>query len=61
METALTAVELYYEYHPAAAPSLDAAGSCDGEMAASSNKRWELIDAYLAASNSVHLERFRIS
>ncbi|KAE9348139.1 hypothetical protein PF008_g7485 [Phytophthora fragariae] len=52
METALTAVELYYEYHPSAAPSLDAAGSCEGEMAESSNKRWELIDAYLASSNS---------
>ncbi|KAG6594294.1 uncharacterized protein IUM83_17834 [Phytophthora cinnamomi] len=62
MEMALTAVQLYYEYHPTAAPPHDAAGSCDGETAESSEtKRWELIDAYLASSSSVHLARFQVS
>ncbi|KAG6615336.1 Kinetochore component [Phytophthora cinnamomi] len=62
MEMALTAVQLYYEYHPTEAPPHDAAGSCDGETAGSSEtKRWELIDAYLASSSSVHLARFQVS
>ncbi|KAG3191403.1 hypothetical protein PC128_g10971 [Phytophthora cactorum] len=60
MEAALTAVELYYEYHPTAASSLKGAKIND-EKTDPSNKRWELIDAYLASSKSMHLERFRVS
>ncbi|ETK73094.1 hypothetical protein L915_19926 [Phytophthora nicotianae] len=58
MDTALTAVELYFEFHPAAAPSLEDTQSSEEKTDASS-KRWELIDAYLAVSKSIHLERFR--
>lgn len=56
MEAALNAVELYYEYHP-----LDVTKLVDEGMEISSDKRWELIDAYLASSNSAHLERFQVS
>ncbi|KAL4156946.1 hypothetical protein PRNP1_005972 [Phytophthora ramorum] len=58
METALNAVELFYEYHPAAAPSLDSTKTGDEDtMGNPDSKRWELIEAYLESSKSAHLER----
>ncbi|KAL4129751.1 hypothetical protein PRIC2_005758 [Phytophthora ramorum] len=58
METALNAVELFYEYHPAAAPSLDSTKTGDEDtMGNPDSKRWELIEAYLESSESAHLER----
>ncbi|KAG7377208.1 hypothetical protein PHYPSEUDO_012025 [Phytophthora pseudosyringae] len=60
MEAALNAVELYYEYHPTKAPPVEEATKPNDDDT-SSNKRWELIDAYLVSSRSAHLERFRAS
>ncbi|KAG1697307.1 hypothetical protein DVH05_016590 [Phytophthora capsici] len=54
METASNALELYYEYHPSEAPLQ----TIKPHEEASDN-RWELIDTYLASSNSSCLERFR--
>ncbi|KAL3662180.1 hypothetical protein V7S43_012980 [Phytophthora oleae] len=54
MEAALNALELYYEYHPSEAPLQTT--KPNEEV---SNNRWELIEAYLTASKSSRLERFR--
>ena len=57
MEAALNAVKLYYEYHPLKVTKSDD----EYTLATPNDKRWKLIDEFLASSNSAHLKRYRTS